>query len=90
MKRIIINYLKKNKCTPKPASSINLETRKENGKYKTLSEYSDEELIKVLHVAKKVVENSNKIAMSSDKIKYVPVHRIKEFSNNIFHELNSR
>lgn len=84
------NYLKKNKCTPRSVNSINLKTRKSNGEYKNISDYSDEELIKVLHVAKKVVENSNKIAMSSDKIKHVPVHRIKEFSNNIFHELNRR
>ena len=65
-------------------------TKKANGSEKTLSEYSEEELVQVLHLAKKIIDNAHKIIISGKTLEHVPVNRIKSFSEIIMKELNSR
>jgi len=77
------------KAKPQTIDSYNIET-KANGKYKKLKDYKEEDLIKVLHLAKTIVDNSHKIVVASSDLQNVPVHRIKYFSEVIMKELNSR
>ena len=69
-------------------SSYEIQTKKTSGERKSLTEYTDEELVKVLHLSKRILDNSGKIALASKSS--VPVHRIKAFAEIIMTEINSR
>ena len=78
----------KQKLQSKEILSYNVQTKNKNGELKKLSEYSDEELIQVLHLAKKIIRNSSKIAFASSQS--IPVNRIKAFADIIMKELNEK
>ena len=80
----------KKKIQPTVIDKYKIATRKEDGTFKQLSEYSDEELIHVLHLAKKIIDNSHKIVISGKEMKSVPIHQIKNFALKILEELNGR
>jgi hypothetical protein len=73
---------------PIDIKQYSIATKKEDGSYKTLHDYSDDELIHVLHLAKRVVGESSKIALAGPAC-YVPVNRIKAFAEMIMGELNA-
>jgi hypothetical protein len=73
------------KVTPK-VPDYNIATRKNNGEFKTINDYSDEELISVLHIAKRIIKNASKISREMGRT--VPVNRIKAFSEIIMSKLN--
>jgi len=76
------------KIQPITFNSYNINTRKANGKHKEISEYTDEELVQVLHLAKRIMKNSGKIALASKSS--VPVHRIRAFAEIVMLEINKR
>lgn len=80
----------KKKLEPTVIDEYKIATRKEDGTLKQLSDYSDEELIHVLHLAKKITDNAHKIVISGNKMTTVPIHKIKNFAVKILEELNSR
>jgi hypothetical protein len=80
----------KKKIEPISINNYKIATRKQDGTFKNLSEYSEEELIQILHLAKKITDHSHKIVISGSKMTAVPVHKIKSFALKILEELNSR
>lgn len=80
----------KGRLKPILISDYNIKTRDDNGNLRSLSSYSESELIKVLHLAKKVIENHQSIRLAGKKVLQVPIHRIKGFSEQIIQELNKR
>ena len=70
----------------KSIDNYKIATRNDKGELRTFQDYSDEELITVLHLAKNVIKNASKIAISSGKA--IPVHRIKAFAEMVMTELN--
>jgi len=68
--------------------SYDVQTRTASGDMKSLADYTDEDLIKVLHLSKKIIDNSSKIALASTAT--VPVHKIKAFAEMVMEEINSR
>lgn len=92
--RYIIMDKKKFASKGKPQSISNynnIKTKKSNGSFKKINEYSEKELIEVLHLAKKIINNSHKILTASkDSLHSIPINRIKSFSEIIIKELNSR
>jgi uncharacterized cupredoxin-like copper-binding protein len=77
----------KKAISPIEIEKYEINTRKEDGSLKTLKDYSEKELIHVLHLAKKIIQNSSRIALASSKS--VPVHRLEAFCEIILKELNS-
>ena len=77
----------KRNIIPNKIKKYEIATKKENGEWKKLKEYSDQELIHTLHLAKRIIKDSSKIALASKQ--YVPVHRLKRFSEIIMEEINS-
>lgn len=82
-------FAKKN-LQPISMNEYKIATTNEDGSYKKLSEYSDYELIQVLHLAKRITDNANKIILAGNVIGNVPVHKIKNFAVKILEELNNR
>jgi len=82
-------FAKKN-IKPIVIEDYKISTKKLDGTEKSLSDYSDEDLIKVLHLAKKVTDNSHNIVISGSKMSTVPVHKIKDFATKVLRELNNR
>jgi len=78
------------KATPKQINCSDIITKNDDGSLKQMKDYTEEELIKVLHLAKRIVEHSHDIITSSSQLNQVPVHRIKHFSELVMRELNSR
>lgn len=76
------------KLKPIQVKSSEIKTRKSDGSLKELKDYSDEELIKVLHLSKKIIKNASKIA--EQKGINVPVNRIRCFADFIMDELNDK
>ena len=81
------SFAKKN-IEPKKIDTYKIATTKTGGTVKTLSEYSDNELVQVLHIAKKVIKHASQIAGSTGQT--VPVHRIKSFAEMVMEELNRK
>jgi len=82
------SFTRKN-IEPQKIEAYTIQTKNENGDYKKLSEYSDEELIQALHLSKKIIANASALSLK-EGIRAIPVHRIKSFSELIMTELNSR
>lgn len=80
----------KGKARPIAIEGYNLQTRDESGNLKPLSSYSDLELVQVLHLAKRIIDNHQGIRLAGQKVIHVPVHRIKGFAEEILQELNRR
>lgn len=78
------------KAVPRTIEDYNVRTHNEDGSERKLSEYTDEELIKVLHLAKNIIKNKEKYILANNNINNVPVHRIRSFAETIVKELNSR
>jgi hypothetical protein len=68
--------------------SYDINTRAASGEHKEINEYTDEELVQVLHLSKKIVSNSGAISLASKSA--VPVHKIRAFAEMIMSEINSR
>ena len=87
-------FMEKSKAEPREIDSYKFATRNEKGGYKSLSEYSEDELVQVLHLVKHTLANHkdimNKLAGNGNFEYMIPVHRIKHFSTLIMEELNSR
>jgi hypothetical protein len=82
-------YFSKSNLIAKNISKYTISAKNEDGSYKKLKDYNEEELIQILHMAKNVINNITKIAMTENP-QYVPVHRLKEFCEIIMSELNRR
>jgi hypothetical protein len=86
-------FLAKGNFSPMEIDSYDISTRKD-GKYKKLKDYSENELIKVLHLAKSIIANhkdiSVKLASNGKFANIVPINRLKAFATFIMEELNSR
>jgi hypothetical protein len=80
----------KGKSKPIVIDDYNIKTRDELGRFRPLSSYSESELIKVLHLAKRIIENHQSIRLAGAKVRHVPIHRIKGFAEEILQELNKR
>ena len=78
-------FAKKN-MKAKEIDEYKVATKDESGEYRRLSSYTDEELVTVLHLAKNVINNASRIAITSGKS--VPIHRIKAFAEMVMTELN--
>lgn len=90
-KYIFISKKQFNKtATPKQIDCSDIQTKNEDGSTKQIKDYTEEELVKVLHLAKRIVEHSHNIIISSSQLNQVPVHRIKHFSELVMRELNLR
>jgi len=76
----------KKKIKSQDISDYKIATKDEKGELRSISSYTDEELITVLHLARNVIINASKIAIASGQS--VPVHRIKAFAEMIMTELN--
>ncbi len=87
-------FAAKTKAEPREIDQYKIATRNESGDYKDLKDYSEDELIQTLHLAKNLILNhrdvSNKLAQTGDFLRLVPVNRLKSFSILIMEELNSR
>jgi len=79
-----------NKGIPKKIVDYNIATKKDDGSYKELPDYSDEELIKVLHLAKRIISNHQEIRTANKSISSLPINRIKSFAEVIMRELDKR
>lgn len=79
------SFAKKN-IIPMQITDYKICTAKKDGTPKEFKDYTDEELIKVLHMAKKVLNNTSKIALAAKQP--IPIHRIKAFSEMIMEEIN--
>lgn len=77
----------KRKMKAKDMDDHAIETRKEDGELKELKDYSDEDLIAVLSLTKKVIKNASKISFATGRA--VQVNRIKAFADMIMTEINS-
>lgn len=75
---------------PRKIVEHKIATRKQNGSEKELKDFTDEELITSLHLAKTIIENSQNIRVSGSKFVDVPVSKYKKFSEDIMRELNTR
>jgi len=78
------------KAEVQQVEDYSISTRDKEGELKGIDEYSDEELIHILHLSKKLVNMKSKTVVASNQIKTVPTNRIKAFAETIFNELNSR
>lgn len=78
----------KKNIIPTKINNYQIDTKKENGEWKNLKDYSDKELIQTLHLANKIIKSSSKIALATTT--YIPVHRLKRFSELIMEEINSK
>lgn len=75
-------------AVPQTIDNYSIKTKNEDGSYRKLSQYNDEELIKVLHLAKRILNNAHKIRIAGSTITKVPVHKIHAFAELIMKELN--
>jgi len=75
---------------PTAIDEYKISTRKNDGSLKELSDYSDEELIHIIHLSKRITDNCHNIVISGNKIANVPINKIKSFAIKILEELNSR
>lgn len=75
---------------PQIIEDYKISTKSENGTNKSIKDYSENELIQILHLAKKIIDNHHEIRVAGEKIINIPIHRIKSFSQEILEELNSR
>jgi hypothetical protein len=80
--------LSKKKIKPITFESYSIKTKKANGVMKSLSDYSEEELVQVLHLAKRVIDNASKISLAAKAS--IPVNRIRAFTDMIMTEINTR
>ena len=71
---------------PQTIDNYNIETRDPEGNSRKISSYNDTELIKVLHLTKRIIKNAAKITEQCGQT--VPVNRIKAFSDLIMERLN--
>lgn len=82
------------KTTAKRIDEYKVASHFDSGKPKSLKDYSEEELVQVLHLAKNVISNSKEITrgLSAQGAlnNGVPSHRIKAFVAKVMEELNSR
>ena len=78
------------KSVPQTIDDYNVSTTNEDGSIRNISEYTDEELIKVLHLSKRIINNGHHIAIAGNALSTVPVHRLKSFAEVILKELNAR
>lgn len=87
-------FAAKSKAAPREIGEYKVATRKNDGAYKALNDYSDDELIQVLHLSKNLIsghkEVSKKLAQAGRFENMVPIHRLKSFAIKIMEELNSR
>ena len=85
---------KDKKASPREITEYNIDTRNDDNSYKNLKDYSEEELVQVLHLAKRIVSNRDlimkKMAARGKLPQSIPVNRIKAFTTMIIEELNSR
>lgn len=66
-------------------------TRKPDGNYRDIKDYSEKELIQVLHLAKNIINNRTKVKFAANEIAAaIPINRIKAFAEMILKELNNR
>jgi len=84
------NKLAQKDIRPIKIENYDLTTRNEDGSFKKLDDYSDEELIEILHLSKRVLDNSHSLRFASDTLSSIPVHKISAFAEKILHELNTR
>jgi len=78
------------KGVPQKISDYNVATKKDDGSYKDISDYSEEDLIKVLHLAKRVIKNHQEIRTANKTISSLPINRIKSFAETVMIELDKR
>ena len=64
----------KKKMQPMVIDSYNIQTRTASGKVKDLADYSEKELIAVLHLTKKIIKNASTLSLQTQKS--VPVNRL--------------
>jgi len=77
----------KNKWLAKQIKNYSIQTKTSSGEYKQIKDYSDEELIKVLHLSKNIIKNASNISLNIGKA--IPVNRLKHFAEVIMRELNN-
>jgi len=77
---------------PRKIKAYKIVTKCEDGSFKKLSDYTEPELIQILHLAKKIIDEHKDIKIDANGLKMakIPVHRIKSFAEIILKELNSR
>ena len=80
----------KKKASPIKINSYDIKTRDENGEYRTLDSYSEEELIQILHLSKNIIDNQHNIRIAGNSIKNIPIHRIKNFAQFVLEKLNEK
>lgn len=85
----------KRKASPIEITDYDINTKNQDGSDKSLSDYSDLELIKILHLARRIVSNKSEIckqALLNKTYKFAsfPANRIKAFASLVLEELNSR
>jgi len=83
------DVFKKRNAKSQEIKDYKIATRKENGNYKDMKDYTEDELIQVLHLAKKIIANKDKLS-NFLHTKTIPVHRIKSFAEIVMKELNAR
>lgn len=80
----------KGRAKPIEIQDYNIQTRNENGQFRPVSSYSEKELVQILHLAKRIIDNHQNIRLAGNKVISVPIHRIKGFAEEILQELNRR
>lgn len=87
-------FAAKSKAAPREIEEYKVATRKNDGSYKSLNDYNEDELIQVLHLTKSLISShkdiSKKLAQTGKFESMVSIHRLKSFAIKIMEELNSR
>jgi hypothetical protein len=78
----------KKKIKPITFNSYSIKTKKADLTPKCIADYSEEELVQVLHLSKKIIDNASIIALAAKSA--IPVNRIKAFADMVMEEINSR
>lgn len=87
-------FCKKSKAEPREITAYTFNTKNQDGSPRKLADYSEEDLVQVLHLVKRVVSNKDGIsrvmASRGEIFGGIPENRMKSFTKMIVEELNSR
>jgi len=91
---IVKSAFKDSKTSPKEIDEYTFSPRFDNGVPKQLKNFSEEELVQILHISKNIISNKDKIIKNlvaeGSLTNSVPIHRIKAFMAEVMEELNLR